>query len=96
MLPGKIHGFVVGNGRQLLGLVDPDHMGAADVELCLVADDALLCDPGNAIVRVDHQQIGIAEVRRIAVDKLVISAGNSKIFDAIAGEDIGLDRKSVV
>ena len=81
----QINCLVVGNGSFFFFGVGADDEIAVDVDHGAVFDQSLVLILQNTMVAVDDDQIGIAEIKLVAIGKLESSSGNCVGLNAIAG-----------
>lgn len=86
----NVHGFVVGDGGKKGGFIGADDVIALNMDPGKISEDAAFPDPGNAIIRVYADDIGIAEIPAVTVGKIVIPAFYGKIAYAVTVQDIDL------
>ena len=87
----NIYGFIVCNGGLVEVMVGSDQIVAVDMDFYFITALAgwhfLLCD---TIIGIDADDIGIPEIGRVVIGKIIVPVFNCIIADAIAVQDIYL------
>lgn len=90
MLFRQIHSFVVSNGSLFLILVSPHNIIPINMDLYFIGFPPGGSDFCHAIIPVDDNDVGIPEIRRVLIGKIIVPPCNRIIFYAVTGKDINL------
>lgn len=86
----NVGGFIISDRGFDDRIVNADAVIAVDMDFGEETERAVILDSLHAGIRIDADHVGVAEIMRISVGKIVVPAFDGKIADAVAVQNIDL------